>query len=106
LKIEAPRLAVDVRKPAQSVRNALEPFQVAEGCPVVFSSRARSTGNVFMSDAPYAVSTRPCTIHAGRFRWDIMYFGTPILSSPDSFPTELDALNAGTREIGKLAALM
>jgi hypothetical protein len=57
-----------------------------------------------MSDAPYAVSIRPCTIHTGRFRWDIMYFGMPILSSPDSFPTELEALSAGTREISKLAA--
>jgi hypothetical protein len=57
-----------------------------------------------MSDAPYAVCTRPCTIHAGRFRWDIMYFSIPILSSPDSFPTELEALNAGTREISKLAS--
>jgi hypothetical protein len=58
-----------------------------------------------MADVPYAISVRACTIHAGRFRWDIMYLGTPILSSPDSFPTELEALNDGTREISKLAAL-
>jgi hypothetical protein len=57
-----------------------------------------------MSDAPDTVSTRPCAILAGRFRWDIMYFGISILSSPDSFPTELEALNAGTREISKLAS--
>jgi hypothetical protein len=35
-----------------------------------------------------------------------MYLGTSILSSSDSFPTELEALNAGTREISKVAALM
>lgn len=57
-----------------------------------------------MPDAPYAINVRPCTIHAGRFRWDIIYLGTPILSSPDSFPTELEALNDGTRELAKLVA--
>jgi hypothetical protein len=38
-----------------------------------------------MSDAlpPYTVSVRPCIIHTGRFRWDIIYLGTTILSSPD-----------------------
>jgi hypothetical protein len=60
-----------------------------------------------MPDAPpFSVRVRPCTLHSGRYRWDAMYLGTPILSSSDSFPTELEALNAGTREIGKVAGLM
>jgi hypothetical protein len=60
-----------------------------------------------MPDAPpFSVRVRPCTLHSGRYRWDAMYLGTPILSSSDSFATELEALNAGTREIGKVARLM
>ena len=32
------------------------------------------------SPQPYDLVTRPCTIHAGRFRWDIRENGTPVQS--------------------------
>jgi hypothetical protein len=35
----------------------------------------------------YELTTRPCTIHAGRFRWVISANGKPIQTSMDSFDT-------------------
>jgi hypothetical protein len=37
------------------------------------------------SPQPYDLVTRPCTIHAGRFRWDIRENGIPVQSSMESF---------------------
>ena len=54
---------------------------------------------------PYAVKVRPCTIHAGRFRWDIHEHGRPIQSSPDSFGTAQEAEASGLVEMAKLIAL-
>ena len=46
--------------------------------------RARITalqGLDLRSPKPYDLVTRPCTIHLGRFRWDIRENGRPIQSS-------------------------
>jgi hypothetical protein len=43
------------------------------------------------SPQPYDLVTRPCTIDAGRFRWDIREDGRPIQSSMESFATEQEA---------------
>jgi hypothetical protein len=51
---------------------------------------------------PRRVFVRPCTIHTGRFRWDILEGAKPIHSSPDSFLTEEDATADGERELEKL----
>jgi hypothetical protein len=40
-----------------------------------------------LSPQPYDLVTRPCTIHAGRFRWDIRENGRSIQSSMESFAT-------------------
>ena len=50
----------------------------------------------------YGVKVRPCTIHAGRFRWDILENGRPALSSPESFATRQEAEASGFAEIEKL----
>ena len=51
---------------------------------------------------PYDLVTRPCTIHAGRFRWDIRENGRPIQSSMESFATEQEAHADGRHELEKL----
>ena len=51
---------------------------------------------------PYDLVTRPCTIHAGRFRWDIRENGRPIQSSLESFATEQEAHSDGRHELEKL----
>lgn len=51
---------------------------------------------------PYVVKVRPCTIHAGRYRWDIHENGRPAQSSPDSFENEREAEAAGRAEMEKL----
>jgi hypothetical protein len=43
------------------------------------------------SPQPYDLVTRPCTIHAGRFRWDIRQNGRPVQSSMESFASEQEA---------------
>jgi hypothetical protein len=54
------------------------------------------------SPQPYDLVTRPCTIHAGRFRWDIRENGRPIQSSMESFVTEQEAHADGRHELEKL----
>jgi len=54
------------------------------------------------SPQPYDLATRPCTIHAGRFRWDIRENGRPIQSSMESFATEQEAHADGRHELEKL----
>jgi hypothetical protein len=65
----------------------------------------RITRNVGMSmpmPPPYEVSTRPCTIHAGRFRWEIRQSGAPIETSADSFATKQEAREHGLRALERL----
>ena len=67
--------------------------------------RARITalqGLDLRSPQPYDLVTRPCTIHAGRFRWDIRENGRPIRSSMESFATEQEAHADGRHELEKL----
>jgi len=54
------------------------------------------------SPQPYDLVTRPCTIHAGRFRWDVRENGRPIQSSIESFATEQEAHADGRHELEKL----
>ena len=54
------------------------------------------------SPQPYDLVTRPCTIYAGRFRWDIRENGRPIQSSIESFATEQEAHADGRHELEKI----
>jgi hypothetical protein len=54
---------------------------------------------------PYDLVVRPCTIHAGRFRWDIREGGTPVQSSLDSFASEQEARMDGIQQVEKLMEL-
>jgi hypothetical protein len=54
------------------------------------------------SPQPYDLVTRPCTIQAGRFRWDIRENGRPIQSSMESFATEEEAHADGRHELEKI----
>ena len=53
------------------------------------------------SPQPYDLVTRPCTIQAGRFRWDIRENERPIQSSMESFATEQEAHADGRHELEK-----
>jgi hypothetical protein len=50
----------------------------------------------------YELSTRPCTLQAGRYRWDIRLRGRLVRSSVDSYPSTLEARAAGLRAVEKL----
>jgi hypothetical protein len=50
----------------------------------------------------YGVKARPCTIHPGRFRWDILEDGRAVQSSPESFATKREAEANGFAEIERL----
>ena len=54
------------------------------------------------SPQPYDLVTRPCTIDAGRFRWDIRENGIPIQSSVESFATKHEARADGRHELEKV----
>ncbi len=68
--------------------------------------RARITAlqlkGMAQSPQPYYLVTRPCTIQAGRFRWDIRENGRPIQSSVESFATEQEAHADGRHELEKI----
>jgi hypothetical protein len=68
--------------------------------------RARITdlqlSGMAQSPQPYDLVTRPCMIHAGRFRWDIRENGTPIQSSMESFANEQEAQADGRHELEEL----
>jgi hypothetical protein len=53
------------------------------------------------SPPPYGIKTRRCTIHAGRYRWDILAGGKAVQSSMDSFATRHEAEVAGRAEMEK-----
>src|SRR5258708_39876649 len=54
------------------------------------------------SPQPYDLVTRPCTIDAERFRWDIRENGIPIQSSMESFATKHEARADGRHELEKI----
>lgn len=58
--------------------------------------RSAHRGPMAQSPQPYDLVTRPCTIHAGRFRWDLRENGRPIQSSIESFATEQEGLEVVT----------
>jgi hypothetical protein len=51
---------------------------------------------------PYRVRVRRCTIHVGRFRWDILENGRPAESSPDSFFSRREAKADGLARLHEL----
>jgi hypothetical protein len=55
---------------------------------------------------PLSLRVRACTLHVGRFRWDIMEFGRPVQSSPSSFLTTQEAEDDGRRAIDTIVASM
>jgi hypothetical protein len=50
----------------------------------------------------YALTTRPCTRHAGRYRWVINGNGMPIQTSAEAFETRRKARANGLVEFVKL----
>jgi hypothetical protein len=50
----------------------------------------------------YVLTTRLCTLHAGRHRWVITGNGKPIQTSAESFETPKKARADGLRELEKL----
>jgi hypothetical protein len=50
----------------------------------------------------YELTTRPCTIHAGRHRWVIVGNGKPVQTSMDSFETPAMAHTQGRAALEKL----
>src|ERR1700682_6668910 len=85
LKERAAKLLETARKlpSGQDRHNALQEIE---------RSRARITAlqrlsGMAQSPQPYDLVTRPCTIHAGCFRWDLRENGRPIQSSLESFAT-------------------
>ena len=54
-----------------------------------------------LAPAAYELRTRRCTIHVGRFRWDILENGKPIESSAESFPSRKAARQEGLSVIEK-----
>jgi hypothetical protein len=51
---------------------------------------------------PYELVIRACTIHAGRYRWEIRQTGTPVQSSMESFVSAQEAHTDGRQVIEKL----
>jgi hypothetical protein len=51
---------------------------------------------------PYRIRVRRCTIHLGRFRWDIIVDGTPVESSPDSYFSRREAKAVGLARLKEL----
>src|SRR5260370_9540152 len=54
------------------------------------------------SPQPYDLVTRPCTIDAGRFRWDIRENGTPIQSSIKSLATQQETHAHSPQQLEKV----
>jgi hypothetical protein len=51
---------------------------------------------------PYELAVRACTLHAGRYRWDIRQSGMPVQSSMESFASPQEAHTDGCQVIEKL----
>jgi hypothetical protein len=58
---------------------------------------------VILPPPPYGLKTRRCTIHAGRFRWDILERGKAVQLSAGSYVTRHDAEVAGGAEMERLS---
>ena len=68
------------------------------------SSRSKFDQRVVMPPVrpAYELKTRRCTIHVGRFRWDLLENGKRIESSAESFPTRTTARQDGLSVMEKL----
>jgi hypothetical protein len=64
--------------------------------PVILSGMTDPT------PSPYELVVRACTLHAGRYRWDIRQIGMPMQSSMESFATAQEAHTDGRQVIEKL----
>ena len=82
----------------QDRHNAL---QEIEGFRARITALQRRSG-MAQSPQPYDLVTRPCTIDAGRFRWDIRENGRPVQSSTESFATKQEAHADGRHELEKI----
>jgi hypothetical protein len=51
---------------------------------------------------PHELVVRGCTMHAGRYRWDIWQSGKPIQSSMESFASAREAHADGRQVLEKL----
>jgi hypothetical protein len=54
------------------------------------------------SQSPYTLTTRPCEIDVGQFRWDIHRNDSLFQSSAESFVTQDDAYANGMVELERL----
>jgi hypothetical protein len=54
---------------------------------------------------PYELVIRACTLHAGRYRWDIRQSEMPVQSSMESFASPQEAHTDGRQVIEKLMQL-
>jgi hypothetical protein len=52
--------------------------------------------------SPYSLTTHPCLIDTGRFRWDIHHNDSLFQSSAESFASEGEALANGQEELDRL----
>jgi hypothetical protein len=52
----------------------------------------------------YSLSTRPCLIEVGRFRWDIYRNDSLFQTSAESFDTEEEARAGGQTELERLVS--
>ncbi len=66
------------------------------------SSRAIICEMTSQAPPPYELTTRRCTMHAGRYRWDIVENGKPIESSKESFATRKQAHTDGLSVMQRL----
>ena len=107
LKAMAAKLLETARKlPAGPVRNDILK-EIGKFRVRIAALKAKGKGLALVrtdaqSPQPYDLVTRPCTIHAGHFRWDIRENGTPVQSSMESFATEQEAHADGRHELEKL----
>jgi hypothetical protein len=65
-------------------------------------SRPHIAGMATTFPPAYELTTRPCTIHAGRYRWVITANGKPVQTSTDSFETSESAHMDGRIAFEKL----
>ena len=55
-------------------------------------------------DKAFVLNTKPCMVHAGRFRWEIYRNDSLFQTSAESFETEEEARAQGTIELDRLQA--
>jgi hypothetical protein len=74
----------DVRVP---ITRWVKSIKAAHRALAAVQSRPHIAGMATTFPPAYELTTRPCTIHAGRYRWVITGNGKPVQTSADSFET-------------------